>query len=164
MHETFLFLKTGLVLCLLLVAACSTAQNKGGAKADAPFLLFQKTPCLGICPFYEALISESGRIRYIGREHVPVQDTVYFQLTEAELSQLRQEVAQLNYMALQDLYLTNWSDMPSTVITFYEAGKEVKRVQQEEGGPQPLLDLQEKLHSMLMRLAEEEAHKRLPIK
>jgi hypothetical protein len=164
MHESFLFLKTGLLLCLLLVAACSTAQNSAARQGATPFLHFQKTPCLGTCPFYEALISENGSIRYIGREHVPVQDTVYFQLTDAELSQLREDVAKLDYKGLQDLYLTNWSDMPSTIITFYEAGKEVKRVQQEEGGPQPLLDLQEKLHAMLMRLAEEEARKRLPIK
>jgi hypothetical protein len=156
-------------LCLFLFSlpgaiGCSAPQNSKQKRPDVPYLLFQKTPCLGVCPSYEATIHENGSIRYVGWEHVPVQDTVYFQFSPEEMKELRREVEKLNYPALQDTYLTDWSDMPSTITTFYKGGKEVKRVKQEEGGPQSLLDFQEKLHKRITALAEEEARRRLPTK
>lgn len=129
-----------------------------------PLLVFQKTPCLGICPFYEAHIATDGSILFIGREHVPVVDTVHFQLAPAELKALRQEIDKLNVSQLRDSYMTEWSDMPSTISTFYENGKEVKRVKHQEGGPQALLDFQDRLHRRLMEFAEAEAKKRLPVR
>lgn len=156
--------KLALALGFVLVAACSTAQHKAQPGQDIPLLHFQKTPCLGICPSYEATIAANGKIRYIGYEHVPLQDTAYFELPQQELRALQQEIAQLHYTAFQDNYHTDWSDMPSTIVTFFEKGKEVKRVKHQEGGPQRLLHFNEQLHLRLMQLAEEEARKRLPIK
>ncbi|MDX5420556.1 MAG: DUF6438 domain-containing protein, partial [Hymenobacteraceae bacterium] len=129
---------------------------------DAPFLLFQKTPCLGICPAYEATVYENGSIRYVGWDHVPVKDTVTFQFSPEEMKELREEVGKLDYLNLQETYLTDWSDMPATISTFYENNREVKRVKHQEGGPQPLRDYQEKLHKRLMKLVEEEYKRRLP--
>ncbi|SIR41432.1 DUF6438 domain-containing protein [Pontibacter lucknowensis] len=164
MHTLLFLLKLGLGLGLILVAGCSTAQKSSAQAPDAPLLHFQKTPCLGTCPSYEATILANGSIRYTGYSHVPVKDTVTFTLSPQQLEAIRQEITKLNYASLQDMYLTNWSDMPSTITTFYEAGKEVKRVQQEEGGPKPLLDFQERVHTLLMNLAEEEAKRRLPVR
>ncbi|PVY37952.1 DUF6438 domain-containing protein [Pontibacter virosus] len=164
MHTLLYLFKLGLGLGLILVAGCSTAQNREVKTLGVPLLHFQKTPCLGICPSYEATIMENGSIRYIGYSDVPVMDTVSFVLSNQQLEELRQEVSQLNYTSLQDTYLTNWSDMPSTITTFYKAGKEAKRVKQEEGGPKHLLDFQEKVHTLLMGLADAEAKRRLPIK
>lgn len=164
MHTLLYLLKLGIGLGLLLASGCSAAQKSRVQAQDAPLLHFQKTPCLGTCPSYEATVMESGSIRFIGYSDVPVLDTVTFTISNRQLEELRQEVSQLNYTSLQDTYLTNWSDMPSTITTFYKAGKEVKRVKQEEGGPQPLLDFQEKVHTLLMGLADAEAKKRLPIR
>lgn len=149
-------------LTLAVLGGCRSPQSTVQAQSDNPFLHFQKTPCLGVCPSYEAAIATDGTIRYVGWEHVPVKDTVYFQLQEEEMKALRQEVEQLNIPALRSAYLTDWSDMPSTITTFYQDGKELKRVKQEEGGPQPLLIFQENLHQRIMKLVEEEARKRLP--
>lgn len=149
---------------LLLLASCSAAQSNKLVTEEMPLLHFQKTPCLGVCPSYEAIIYANGRIRYIGYEHVPVVDTAYFELPDQVLADIKQDIASLQYTKLPDTYLTNWSDMPSTITTFYEAGKEVKRIKQQEGGPQSLLALQEKVHTLLMNFAEEEARKRLPVK
>jgi hypothetical protein len=159
-----------LKLCLLLlislpmVMACGSTQSKAQTQADIPFLHFQKTPCLGTCPSYEAAIGENGSIRYVGWEHVPVKDTVYFEFTPEEMDLLRQEVKALAVDQLRDTYLTQWSDMPSTITTFYKDGKEVKRVKYQEGGPQALLDFQKALHERIMKLVEAEAYRRLPIK
>jgi hypothetical protein len=149
-------------LSLAVLGSCRSPHNSVQAQSATPFLHFQKTPCLGVCPSYEAAIATDGTIRYVGWEHVPVKDTVYFQLQQEEMKALRQEVEQLNIPTLSDTYLTDWSDMPSTITTFYQGGKEVKRVKQEEGGPQPLLTFQENLHQRIMELVAEEARKRLP--
>ncbi|MHC2993672.1 hypothetical protein OB13_19595 [Pontibacter sp. HJ8] len=149
-------------LSLAVLGSCRSPQISAQPQSNTPFLLFQKTPCLGVCPSYEAAIATNGTIRYVGWEHVPVKDTVYFRLQEAEMKALRQEVEQLNIPALSSTYLTDWSDMPSTITTFYQDGKEVKRVKQEEGGPQALLTFQENLHQRIMKLVEAEAQKRLP--
>ena len=153
-----------MLLSLPLAIGCSAAQNTKQKQPDVPYLLFQKTPCLGICPSYEATIHENGRIRYVGWEHVPVIDTVYFEFTPEEMEALRQEVNGLEYTSLKDTYLTDWSDMPSTISTFYKSGKEVKRVKHQEGGPQALLDFQENIHKRIMQLVEEESKRRLPLK
>ncbi|MBX0331755.1 hypothetical protein K3G39_00740 [Pontibacter sp. HSC-14F20] len=164
MHTLPILFKLGLGLGLFLMTACSTAQTSNARTPGTPLLHFQKTPCLGICPSYEATILENGSIRYIGYSHVPVIDTVIFTLPAPQLEMLRKEVAQLNYTSLQDTYLTNWSDMPSTITIFYESGKVVKQVKQEEGGPNTLLDFQEKIHTLIMGMADDEAKKRLPIR
>lgn len=164
MDTLVMLFKWSLGLGLSLAIGCSAAQHSGKQRQDTPFLHFQKTPCLGICPSYEATIMESGRILYIGYAHVPLKDTAYFELPSQVLEELRHDVAALNYTTLKDTYLTDWSDMPSTFTTFYEQGKEAKRIVQEEGGPQPLLDFQQKVHTLLMDLAEQEARNRLPVK
>ncbi|MBD1397562.1 hypothetical protein H9Q13_10320 [Pontibacter sp. JH31] len=161
-EETF-FLKIWLILsCLPLAIGCSASQNTKQKQTDEPYLFFQKTPCLGICPSYEATIQEDGSIRYVGWEHVPVKDTAYFKFTPEEMKELRDEVENLNYLSLQPVYLTDWSDMPSTITAFYNEGQEEKRVKHQEGGPKELLVFQEALHKRLMSLAEEEARRRLP--
>ena len=165
MMDTLLYLlKIGLGLGLVLATSCSSAQKRPAQVADSPLIHFQKTPCLGTCPSYEATIMENGTIRFVGYSDVPVVDTVTFTLTTQQLEAIREDISKIDYTSLRDTYLTNWSDMPSAITTFYKAGKEVKRVKQEEGGPKALLDFQEKVHTLLMRLAEDEAKRRLPVR
>ncbi|WP_242929351.1 DUF6438 domain-containing protein [Pontibacter vulgaris] len=150
----------------MALPACNSSTANSTAKQDTkpaePFILFQKTPCFGICPAYEASIATNGSITFIGWDHVPVIDTVKLYLAPQDLAILRKDVQQLKYKTLQDTYLTQWSDMPSTITTFYEKGRQVKKVKQEEGGPEQLIQFQDKLHKMIMKLVEEEAKGRLP--
>jgi hypothetical protein len=164
MDTLVMLFKWSLGLGLSLAIGCSAAQHGGKQQQDTPFLHFQKTPCLGTCPSYEATFLENGTIRYIGYKHVPLQDTASFKLSPQVLEELRQDVTALNYATLKETYLTDWSDMPSTFTTFFEQGREAKRIVQEEGGPQSLLEFQKKVHTLLMDLAEQEARNRLPLK
>ncbi|WP_237144038.1 DUF6438 domain-containing protein [Pontibacter pamirensis] len=118
-------------------------------------MLFQKSPCLGTCPAYNATIYQDGSISFVEFRNALAQDTIQLQLSEEELQQLKQELERLNYKDLQDSYLTNWSDISTTYLTFYEAGKEVKQVRHEEGGPQELIQFQEWLHTLIWQRAEE---------
>ncbi len=155
-----LLLKLGLLLALPLLVAC--AAGPAQQQVALPLLHFQKTPCLGRCPSYEATVYTNGQIRYKGYEHTALSDTATMVFGKADLDALKTELEALQAMPLQDAYLTQWSDMPSTYTTFYQNGKETKRVKHQEGGPEALLQFQEKLHQKLMQLAEAEAQRRLP--
>lgn len=155
-----------MVMCLCCTLSFSGCRNQlqASQKQPTPLLHFQKTVCLGTCPAYEAAIATNGNVTFIGFDHVPSTDTLYFKLSAEKLDSLKNEIDSLDYNTLQDLYPTQWSDMPSTIITFYENGKEVKRVKHIEGGPAALKQFQDKLNKTLLHLAEKAAAKNLPTK
>ncbi|RDV16402.1 hypothetical protein DXT99_04150 [Pontibacter diazotrophicus] len=137
---------------------CNARQalsNSEAGQSNQPLLLFQKSPCLGTCPAYNATIYQDGSISFVEFKNALAQDTILFQLPEEELRQLKQELEKLKYKDLQNSYLSNWSDISTTSLTFYEDGKEVKQVRHEEGGPQRLVQFQEWLHKLIWQRAEE---------
>lgn len=157
-----------LLLCTLsTLTSCKLRQHDSKLAATRaaklkPFLHFEKTRCFGSCPSYQASIAEDGSITFIGRAYVPIEDTVHLQLSAPVLKEVREAVNQLDYQSLNSFYPTQWSDMSSTITTFYKDGQEVKRVKHQEGGPQSLTHFQEHLNSILLELVTAEAEKRLP--
>ncbi len=129
------------MLCFIAFSCNKTvARQQLATQANRePLLLFQKTPCLGICPAYNASLYPDGNVVYVAFQTAQAQDTLQFQLTAPELTELKQLLKSLDYTTLERSYLSGWSDVSSTYITFYEAGKEVKRVKHQEGGPQNLV-------------------------
>ena len=147
---------------LLMSYSCKSQQKADRQEQAMPLLHFQKTTCLGSCPAYQAHIATDGQVIFIGFAHVPTTDSLFFQLSAIQLDSLKTEIDALNYTTLQDLYPTQWSDMPSTHTTFYKDGKEVKHVKHREGGPETLRNFQNWLDKILLAMAEAEAYKRLP--
>jgi len=144
----------------ILCSGCSTSSAPhvtSGQQPVLPMLLFQKTPCFGTCPAYNATIYTDGSASYVPYEHALAQDTLQLQLTVPELQQLRSRIEVLKYNGLQSSYLSSWSDISSTYLTFYENGKEVKRVKHQKGGPQELLALKTWLGELLEQRAQEKS-------
>lgn len=151
-------LQTLVTLIWLLMNGCNASNalsHTESGQLNQPLLLFQKSPCLGTCPAYNATIYQDGSISFVEFKNALAQDTVQLQMSGVDLRQLKQELETLEYRNLQDSYLTNWSDISATYLTFYEAGKEVKQVRHEEGGPQQLIQFQEWLHTLIWQRAEE---------
>lgn len=152
----------------LLLMACRNgkAEAKASAPETEPFLLFQKTECLGRCPAYDAAIASDGTVQFYGWSNVPItQDTVYLTIPEQALRDLKQEAEKIRTLQIPEPDpLVVYSDMPSTITTFYKDGKEDRLVKQEEGGPQELLLFQEYVHQLLMHLVKERAQQQLPTK
>ena len=145
------------ILWWLLLTVCTPSvgqSNTVTAQFLQPLVFFQKSPCLGTCPAYNAMIYENGSVSFVGYKNALAQDTLLLQLSQEELNQLEQKIKALAYRDLQNSYLSNWSDISSTYLTFYEEGKEVKRVRHEAGGPQQLIEFQEWLHTILWQRAE----------
>lgn len=146
-----------LCLVLILFTSCATskAQNNESTEAPQKLLLFQKTPCYGTCPAYNATFYSDGSLIYEGFRYVPVQDTVKLQLTQEQLQKVQTSIQELNYTSLENSYLSNYTDLPSSYLTFYENDKEVKRVKHQQAGPQELQQTIKELHEMVMQLLTE---------
>jgi len=129
-------------------------MSKADQQKVLPLLHFQRTVCFGPCPAYSATISTDGTVTFAGFAHVPTTDTLYFKIEPEVMDSINQKISALNYPSLQDLYPTDWTDMPSTITTFYKEGKEDKKVIHKEGGPAELREFQEWLDGLLLRLAE----------
>ncbi|MCX2741622.1 DUF6438 domain-containing protein [Pontibacter anaerobius] len=141
----------------ILLAGCvkGTAQRNEPQKQPQKLLLFQKTPCFGTCPAYNATFYSDGSLLYEGFRYVPVQDTVRLQLTQEQLKQVQKSVQELDYTSLESSYLSPYTDLPSSYLTFYENDKEVKRVKHQVEGPEKLQQIIKELHELVMLLLTE---------
>ncbi|MHA6247726.1 DUF6438 domain-containing protein [Pontibacter sp. CAU 1760] len=143
-----------LVLFTALVGACAKPAAQTITAQDAaisPLLLFQKTPCLGLCPAYNATIYQDGRVVYVPFKNALAQDTLLMQMGRAEMDSLTKRIEKLDYHALDNTYLSGWSDISSTYTTFYQDGQAAKRIKHQEGGPEQLLQFQNWVHQLLER-------------
>ena len=138
----------------LLGCKSAAAVTTPDSASEEPFLLYRKSPCYGPCPTYEAMIYSNGTVQFMPIKYTPVTDTITFALSAPELEKLKKAVADLNYKPLQNYYKTEWTDMPATHLYFYEAGKEVKHIKHQEGGPENLIRLIDEVHEMLWKYVE----------
>lgn len=151
----YLFLSAISLMVLLSLSGCRSSKDKMQEVPDIsakPFLIFQKTPCYGPCSAYEAKILENGTVQFIDWQSELREDTLLLAISKKNMKALQKQVQQLDYSAWERAYLSGWSDMPTTYLTFYKNGKEVKRVKHQEGGPENLLDFMNSLHELIMHL------------
>jgi hypothetical protein len=86
---------------------------------------------------------------------MPVSDTVLLTMSGKELKQLKKDIHKIKYESLATSYLSDWSDTPSTYVTFFKQGKEVKRIKHQEGGPKNLTDFIGHLDALLIKIVEQ---------
>ncbi|RIJ41504.1 DUF6438 domain-containing protein [Pontibacter oryzae] len=120
-----------------------------------PILMFQKTPCYGTCPAYNATFYSNGKVYYEGLRYAPLQDTATFYLSGQQLHTLQKQLKDLKYTSLDDSYLSPYTDLPSSYFTFYQNGMEAKRVKHQRGGPDALQQFVTYLEGEVARLATE---------
>lgn len=148
-----------LLLCALIGLACTAKPKSNNQTDNKPrelLLLFQKTPCYGSCPAYNASFYSDGSIRYEGFRHVPVQDTLWLQLSKEQLSLVKESLESIDYPSLESTYNSPYTDLPSTYLTFYQEGKEMKCIKHQQNGPEKLRKLIENLDELVMELVQKD--------
>ena len=113
-------------------------------------LIYQKTPCYGPCPAFDAHIYSDGTVRFKAWDNVPFTDTLESSLTRKELKRLKRDISHLPYQGWRTTYLSQRTDQPAVITTFYEEGRETKSIKHQEGGPEELLLFQKKMDALLM--------------
>lgn len=145
-----------LLMSSTLLLACKSITPSVSETEQAevtPLIMFQKTPCYGTCPAYNATFYSNGKVYYEGFRYAPLQDTATFYLSGQKLQTLQKQLKDLEYTSLDDNYLSPYTDLPSSYLTFYQDGKEVKRVKHQHGGPDALQQFVMYLQEEVTRLA-----------
>ncbi|WP_299757470.1 DUF6438 domain-containing protein [uncultured Pontibacter sp.] len=141
---------------IILLSSCTKVKsqiNQVQAQVQPQkLLLFQKTPCYGTCPAYNATFYTDGSVFYEGFRYAPVQDTLTLQLSKEQLQTLKITVKDLDYTSLKDNYLSPYTDLPSSYLTFYEQDKEVRRIKHQQEGPKQLQEFIKELEQLVMQL------------
>ena len=144
----------------MLVSSCNTT-NAGQSNTDKQhskqLLQFMKTPCYGPCPAYQADIMDDGSVVFVSWGNIAQvadDDTLMLRLNKQELKELKADIKALNYTSFQETYLSDWTDRPTSYLTFYTDGKSVKRIKHQEGGPEALTNFQKKLDQTIISLVK----------
>lgn len=89
-----------------------------------------RTACFGTCPVYTVQIRADGQVTFDGQDYVKHKGTSIGQITPAQVSQLVQQFATLDFFALRGRYgelgdcQVYATDSPSVDITLRFAGQE----------------------------------------
>ncbi|WP_415837241.1 DUF6438 domain-containing protein [Pontibacter korlensis] len=135
------------------MSSCTNSTARSNTPQE--LLLFQKTPCYGTCPAYNATFYSDGTVLYEGLRYVPVQDTLSLRLTKNQLQEVQATLKDLNHTSLENNYLSTFTDIPSSYLTFYKDNKEVKRIKHQQEGPEKLQQVIKQLHELVMQLLNE---------
>jgi len=119
---------------------------------NAPILEFEKTPCMGSCPVYKALVYKDGYVKFDGTYNVRAIGPNEFRFPKDTLDQLVNYIREVNLFQYDSTYITGATDLPSTVITFRDQGKE-KRIKTEGEGPSEMERLLFKTDQLIQRFA-----------
>ncbi len=108
----------------------------------------QKTKCFGACPVYTIDIYESGMVYFNGKENVDKIGEFKIRLSKKELNRLIDLFTENRFFDLQDKYVSDVSDLPTTYIYFSHNGKR-KRIMDYDGAPQNLKKLESEVSQLV---------------
>lgn len=94
----------------------------------------EKTACFGTCPQYIFTINGIGEMEFKGKKFTTMDGIWTSQLEEKEIKIFFTEICKAKLAEFADEYPSNYSDLPSTIIT-YNNGKNTKTIRVE--GPHP---------------------------
>lgn len=141
---SLLLLETTLVALLLLVISCNQQKLDPGADETLPLITMEKTVCYGTCPVYQIRIYSNGMADYIGEMHVQKIGLYRKQLPAETISGLIRSFQDAGFWSLQDEYVAEITDLPTTYLSFQYQGK-YKKVKDMIHAPQQLVDLENQI-------------------
>jgi len=99
---------------------------------EKEMITIERTACYGACPVYTARIFADGTVIYRGEHFVKLTGEIRFQISEKRVSDLIEAFETIDFFSLNNLYPTDVSCGPSTILTFAHGGRR-KRVVNEHG-------------------------------
>ncbi|HEY0881896.1 MAG TPA: DUF6438 domain-containing protein [Archangium sp.] len=113
-------MRSALTLGLVLLFGCpsATAEVKKDAVTETPRLLvaMERGPCFGACPVYRVEVFTDGRVRFEGRRHVKMKETVETRLSGEQLAAISERIKNLGFK-WGDYNDPSVTDLPSVRLT-----------------------------------------------
>ena len=135
------------LLFLSCIVSCNSVKCKSKRYLNHSISI-EKTACFGTCPQYIMTINGAGEMQFNGKKFTKMDGNWKAQLEVKEKNQLFGEIEQAQLSKLADEYPTNYSDLPSTILT-YSNGKIIKTIRIEGTHPAILDEIITKLESKI---------------
>ena len=130
---------------IFFIAACISIGCKTGKQGKQNFensvITMEKTACFGKCPVYNIIIYGNGKAEYEGKKNVKKLGKYTKQLSPAETTKLFKAFDASNFSDFLSEYDTGVTDVPSTLISFYNRGFK-KKIKDSMGAPEELKNLE----------------------
>lgn len=115
------FFASALLFTLLLIGMNAKfnahAQGYKPVKVEKPVIIFEKKPCFGFCPVYEAKFFANGTVTVVYTKAQQKPQKVKFKLTKAEMKALEARADKLNVFLMKDKYETQITDYQVRELT-----------------------------------------------
>lgn len=145
-----------LSFAFLIIVSCKSNQKtfKSLSKefnttdSDSIFITIERTPCMGVCPWYNATIYENGLVVYDGKRNVTNIGMYITQLTPEQLIALKRKAEAINYFKLNDKYNNeSVTDLPGTTTSVQLNGKR-KTILNRFAGPNELNEFEKSIDAL----------------
>jgi hypothetical protein len=99
-------------------------------------LTMERTPCMGMCPWYKIEINENGNVKYWGKKDAARIGYYEGTIQKREAKKLLSKFSKKKVLVLNNRYSKDIADVPMIHYTF-NVGKErtYKKIQQANFGP-----------------------------
>jgi hypothetical protein len=96
--------------------------------AKNTFVKIRRTHCRGICPVFDVLFFNDGKVTFNGIEHVPFKGKKDFTLTKKQFQELKNYFSKTTFNLYPISYIDrSVADLPSTIITHQNKEIKIKR-------------------------------------
>ena len=127
-------------------------QGVGEIAADSLVLSIERTPCFGACKAYRLHVYRSGYATYEGRVNVEKVGMHDARIGRDTLDAILREAERIGFFALNDVYDSQVTDLPSTTI-YVALDKRDKRVLGRVGTPPKFKAFAEYIEELLLPMA-----------
>ena len=131
-------------LCTLALYSCKSNQL---AVAEDFNLKMDKGACFGSCPVYSLEIDHQGNALYEGKRFTEKSGLHKYKLSKDQFKQVNDQLALMNFFALQDNFKSNVADLPTVTIAHTHKGLS-KSISGKDTRPKRVLDLQKILEDI----------------
>lgn len=74
----------------LSMTQCNPIKHISQISENKKLLSYERTACYGFCPVYSVILLQNGQVFFIGKQFIPIKDTITFQLPDQQLKQIKQ--------------------------------------------------------------------------
>ncbi len=90
---------------------------------DSTFAIYQRTPCFGMCPYFNLTIYESGYAVYEGKNFVDLIGFYHARFDKSSLQKIKETAESIQYFSLDEKYDNpNVTDLPTTTTGIMKEG------------------------------------------
>lgn len=124
-----------------LFGSCGNSKKQVNNDSESFYLSIEKTACFGQCPIYTLEVLLKGDLLLDARRFNEISGKFKTSLSESEKESLQTAVSQLPWNSYDEEYLTGYSDLPSTILTYAQLGDTIRVRYESDKAPQELIEL-----------------------